>query len=331
MSEVSAKTPTVALLVPVRNEADHIDAVLSGLVGQTYPRERLVIAVIDGESTDDTRDRVARWSERDERIMLLQNPDRAMPAGLNIGIRSTRSNIVGVISGHSSVDDDYVERAVAALERTGAWCVGSRVKRMATTPAQRAIARAATSPIGVGDSKHNYATEPGWAETAFPGMWPRWVFERVGLFDPDMVFNEDNELSTRILAAGGRMWFEPSIEVRYVPRASLSGVFHQYRRYALGKVAVFRKHRGALRWRHLVPPAWVAWLLAGTVVGFLVPAVWVVLAASIAVYLSVLIVASLRGRAKGDSLVLTVSAFVAIHFGYGIGMWQGILGLLARR
>ncbi len=66
-------------------------------------------------------------------------------------------------------------------------------------------------------------------------------------------------------------------------------------------------------------------------IGFVVPAVWVVLAASIVVYLAVLIGASLRGRAKGDSLILTVAAFVAIHLGYGIGMWQGVLGLLARR
>ena len=320
----------VALLIPVRNEVEYIDTLLAELAGQTYPRDRLMIAVIDGESTDDTRGRVAKWTERDERIVLIENPERLMPAGLNIGIRSTRSDIVGVIGGHSSVDNDYVERAVAALERTGAWCVGSRVNRIATTPVQRAIARAASSPVGVGDSKHNYATEPGWAETAYPGIWPRWVFERIGLFDPAMVYNEDNELSTRILAAGGRIWFEPSIEVRYVPRASLGGLFHQYRRYALGKAAVFRKHRGALRWRHIVPPAWVAWLPAGALIGFVLPVVWVVLAASIVAYIAVVVAASLRGRVQGDSVILTVAAFVAIHVGYGIGMWQGLLGLARR-
>lgn len=98
--------------------------------------------------------------------MLLGNPDRAMPAGLNIGIRSTRSE------------------------------------------------------------------------------------------------NEDNELRTRILGAGGRIWYEPFIEVRHVPRASPRGAFDQYRKYAAGKSEVYRKHRGALRWRHLLRPLWVAWLLA---------------------------------------------------------------------
>ena len=331
MSAASAKAPTVALLVAVRNEADHIDAVLSSLATQTYPRDRLVIAVIDGESTDDTRERVMRWSERDERIMLLGNPDRVMPAGLNIGIRSTRSEVVGVIGGHSGVAEDYVERAVAALMRTGAWGVGGRVVRVGTTPVQRTIARAASSPIGVGDSSYNYSTVPGWAETAYPGMWPRWVFEQIGLFDPAMVSNEDNELSSRILEAGGRIWYEPSIEVQHVPRASLRGAFHQYRKYAAGKSEVYRKHRGALRWRHLVPPLWVAWLLVTAAAGFIVPAFWIALGASLAIYLAVLVVAALRGRDSGDSVGLTVAAFVGIHLGYGIGMWQAVFGLLARR
>lgn len=321
-----AEAPTVALVVPVRNEADHIDACLEALSRQTYPRDRLTILVVDGQSDDDTRERVARWSERDARIGVRENPDRIMAVGLNIGIEASHSDIVGVIAGHSRVAGDYVERAVAALRRTEAWSVGGKVTRTAVTPVQRAIGRAASSPVGVGDSTYNYSSRAGWTDTAYPGMWPRWVFERIGLFDPAMLSNEDNELSTRILAAGGGIWYEPSIEVEHVARPTLSGAFHQYRRYARGKLAVFRKHRGALRPRHVVPPIWLAWLVGTAVAGVVVPAAWVALGASLAIYVAVLTAAASHRRRPGDPVLLTVVAFAAIHLGYGIGMWQSLLG-----
>ena len=320
--------PLVSLVVPVRNEGRHIDDCLESLAGQTYPRERLQIIVVDGESTDDTRARVAAWIERDERIVLLTNPDRTMVTGLNLGIAAAAGDIVGVISGHSFVLPDYVEQGVDALRRTGAWCVGARVSREGSTPVQRAVARAASSPIGVGNSRHNYATESDWAETAFPGMWQRFVFERIGTFDPAMSYNEDNEFSHRILAAGGRIWFESTIVVRYVPRASLGGVFTQYRRYGLGKVAVFRKHRGALKWRHLVPPAWVAWVTVSVVAGLFVPGVWLASGVSLVAYAALLVAAAARHRNLGDPVLLTVAAFAAIHAGYGVGVWQGVVDLL---
>ena len=326
----SPELPSVTLVVPIRNESRTIDQCLEALVEQTYPRDLLQIIVVDGESTDDSEARVASWTERDERIVLMKNPDRLMAFGLNLGIGASRADMVGVISGHSTVEPDYVERSVEALQRTGAWCVGARVERESSTLMQRAIARAASSPIGVGDSRHNYATHSGWAETAFPGVWPRWVFERIGNFDVAMAYNEDNELSHRILAAGGRIWFEASIVVRYVPRGSLGAVFTQYRRYGRGKVGVFRKHRRALRWRHLVPPAWVAWLPASAIAGRFVPAVWLASGVSIATYAGLLLATAMRGRRPGDPILLTAAAFAAIHAGYGIGVWQGVVDLVRR-
>src|SRR5439155_1688831 len=76
------------------------------------------------------------------RIRLVENPGRSTAAGLNEGINQTRGSIVGAISGHSVPSSEYVERAVEALERTGAWAVGGIIERAGRNPVQRAIARA---------------------------------------------------------------------------------------------------------------------------------------------------------------------------------------------
>lgn len=330
MTMDDAPRPTVSLIVPVRNEGRFIGACLDAIRAQTYPAQDIEVIVVDGDSSDDTRPIVEAHRAKDRRVVLLSNPQRAMPYGLNIGIRAARGRYVGVVSGHSALPPRYVERAVSALEETGAWAVGARIVRVGSSPWQRAIGVATSSPIGVGDSTHNYAEEPGWVEGAFPGFWRRETFDVVGLFDPRMVVNEDNELSYRIRKAGGRIWYEPAIEVAYHPRDSLGGLFHQYRRYALGKMRVLRKHRGGLRWRHAVPAAWVAFVVVGAIGAPWSPVVALLWGGGLVIYLAVILVASARAASREVGWWRIAAAFITLHAGYGIGTWQGLLTWRAR-
>jgi cellulose synthase/poly-beta-1,6-N-acetylglucosamine synthase-like glycosyltransferase len=320
----------VTLVVPVRNEEGTIDACLESLVNQAFPRDALEIIVVDGESTDDTVRHVDQWKTRDHRIRLLSNPARVMAEGLNLGIAAAGGSIIGVISGHSTVSPDYVERTVRALRDTRSWSVGGRIERAAASGLQRAIAIATSSPVGIGNAQHNYAEQPQWVDAVFPGTWPREVFDRVGLFDPAMTANEDNEFSYRIRRAGGRIWYDPSIVIRYVPRASVPGLFRQYRRYALGRALVFAKHRGGLQARHLIPPAWLAWVFLGAIGSLFsgtIRAVWLV---SVGGYLLVIVAAGFVLSRRGGSPPLITVALGTLHLAYGIGMWQGLAGLLVR-
>jgi succinoglycan biosynthesis protein ExoA len=301
-----------------------IAACLATLTSQTYPRDRLEIIVADGGSTDDTRGVVATIAVSDSRIRLVENPDRNAGGGMNAGIKHARGSVVGAISAHSVPAPDYVERAVEALERTGAWAVGGIIERAGRTPVQRAIARATASPFGVGNSSYNYLRTGAYVEGVFPGMWPRWVFDRVGPFDSTVPTNEDNELSHRILEAGGRIWLEPSVSVVYEPRDTWRGVARQYRAYALGRMLVFRKHPSSIRWRHLAPAALVGGMFAGAFSGFVDRRLWLLTLAAAATYLGVLATAARRMRKEGDSTVRILFAMVLIHQAYGLGTWEGL-------
>lgn len=323
-------SPFVSIIVPVRNEAAGIDACLDALRDQTYPADRFEILVVDGQSTDDTPDRIRHHAAGDARVRLIENPERAMPFGLDRGIAAARGDVIGVMSGHSTGERDYIERCVDALTRTGAWAVGGAIVRVATNPVQQAIAIATGSRLGVGDARHDYATEAGEVEAVFPGMWPRWVFERVGLFDPKMAFNEDNELSLRIRLAGGRIWMDPRIRVNYTPRGSLDGLWRQYFGYARGKLQVWHKHRGGLRWRHLVPPAFVAAIIIGLAGGLALPWLWGAAGLAVIVYLVIMGGGSILLTAGRDAH-LVLAALATMHVAYGFGFWRGILDLAADR
>lgn len=299
-------------------------ACLEGIRVQTYPPERLEVIVVDGESTDATAELVAQAAAADPRIRLLSNPQRTMPTGLNAGIRAARGEYVGVVSGHSVLPRDYVSRAVAAMQTTGAWSVGGRIIRRAEGSMQAAIALATSSRIGVGDSRHNYAERPGWVETVFPGLWRAELFDHIGLFDPAMVANEDNELSLRIRNAGGQIWYDPAIRVDYSPRATLGDLFSQYRRYGLGKMRVLRKHRGGLRWRHLVPAAWVAFLPVGAVLAVLGSPFVIAWLLGIVLYVVVVVAAGVRLQRRDVPWWRISTALAVLHLAYGIGTWHGL-------
>jgi len=317
--------PYVSLIVPVLDEEATIAACLAALSDQTYPKERLEIIVADGGSRDATRRIVSEIAGGDTRIRLVDNPGRNTAAGLNVGLQQSGGSIVGMINGHSVPSHDYVERAVEALDRTGAWAVGGIIERAGRNSVQRAIARATGSPFGVGNSTYNYARTGMYVEAVFPGMWPRWVFDSVGIFDPEMLRNEDNELSHRIRQAGGTIWYEPSVRVMYVPRDTWRGVATQYHAYAVGKLLVFRKHRSAIRWRHLAPAGLVVGLPAGILAGFLDRRLWLVTLAAATAYVAVLSISARRMRQEGDSTLRILFAMLLIHQAYGLGTLEGLL------
>src|SRR5215472_5098865 len=53
--------PSIAAIIPMRNEGGNIDTCLGGLLAQDYPRERLSIIVVDDNSSDDSAALVRRY------------------------------------------------------------------------------------------------------------------------------------------------------------------------------------------------------------------------------------------------------------------------------
>ncbi len=68
------EAPTVALIIPARNESLNIGPCVRALLQQQYPAGRLRLIVVDDESSDDTAQIVARLAAGDGRLTLLATP-----------------------------------------------------------------------------------------------------------------------------------------------------------------------------------------------------------------------------------------------------------------
>ena len=73
-SHRDARAPTLAVIVPARNEAGNIGPCLRALLEQDYPPERCAILVVDDQSVDATPDIAAAMSREHGRLQLLRSP-----------------------------------------------------------------------------------------------------------------------------------------------------------------------------------------------------------------------------------------------------------------
>ena len=74
MSAPQVKHPTVSVIMPVLNEGSHLPEALDRLADQTFPAEAIEIVIVDGGSTDGTREIAERASAANPRTRLLGGP-----------------------------------------------------------------------------------------------------------------------------------------------------------------------------------------------------------------------------------------------------------------
>lgn len=256
-----ANRPLVSVIVPMRNESDWIDRCLATVFAQDYPQDQLELLVVDGMSDDGSYEALRAIAAREPRLRVFRNPRKIVPSSLNLAIRAARGEVLARVDAHTEIAPDYLRTGVDLLARTGAWNVGGPMVKIGGGPVGDAIARAMSSRFGIG-SYFQFATQDREADTVYMGMWPRRVFETVGLFDEELVRNQDDELSYRIRKAGGRILVSPAMRSRYQNRQSWRKLVRQFYEYGLWKTRVLQKHPRQMSVRHFVPPAFDAAVIA---------------------------------------------------------------------
>jgi glycosyltransferase involved in cell wall biosynthesis len=314
--------------MPCLNEERFIEACLESVRRQDYPADRYEVLIADGGSTDRTRALVEEAAAADPRIRLIDNPDRLQAPAMNRMIKIARGDVIVRMDVHSDYADDYVRRCIEVLDRTGADNVGGAARARAKTFFQKALCAALESPLGIGGSKYRDASFEGFVETIFPGAFRREVFERIGLYDPRAITNEDAELNQRLVDSGGKIYLSRDIVVHYYPRESFKALSKQYFKYGHGRARTLLKHGRFLSVRPAVPFLAVcggAALLATSLLQPFTPFAFGGYAAG------TLLEAMRVGRKAGPTAIPVVWAiFPVLHVSHGLGFGAGLVSYLRR-
>jgi succinoglycan biosynthesis protein ExoA len=318
--------PQVCIIIPERNEKSSIRTCLDAILAQDYPKSLTSIIVVDGYSTDGTREVLAEYESNYPFFHVIESPRKVVPAGFNMAVRRTPADVIIRVDGHTVIAPDYVRQCVEALHRSQADNVGGKMNAVSTTPFGWAVAFATSTPFGVGGSRFHYSDEEEWVDTVYMGAWPRQVFERIGLFDEELVRDQDDEFNYRLRKQGGRILLSPAIRSEYTVRSNPLALIRQYVGYGYWKVRVLQKHPLQMSPRQFVPPAFVLALLGSLLLAFTsIPRpllVFVPLAYLLANLGASLWTASRRGW---KSLLYLPLIFAILHVSYGLGFLVGLL------
>lgn len=324
----------VTIVIPCFQERDFINACLESVTGFDLPPDTAIeILVIDGLSTDGTREIVGGMAQRDERIRLIDNPDRIQSAALNLGISAALGTYLMRLDAHSVYPADYLARTLETARRTGADNTGGVVATLRRGDGyQAALVQAIiTHRFGVGNSGFRTGAREGPADTVPYGCFRTEIFHRVGFFDERLIRAQDYEMNRRIVAAGGTVWRNPEIRVQYYPQPDmLSFIRKQVVHEAPYNAYMWYLAPYAFAARHAITGIFAAGVLAGLILSPVSATVRLVFAAVMLLYLFLAVVAgvqqALRYRQPLHALAAP-PAFFAYHFLHGLGLLTGLARL----
>ena len=238
-----ASAVPVSVVVPVFNEQDTVDAVVTQLLAQLALDDELV--VVDDASGDATAARLDVLGRDEDRLRVVRMPQNAgASAARNAGIRQARHELVVCTDAGNELPGSWLDVMRGALSDDpqpdlvmGAYQVSS------ATPAESAMAVALYPDLD--DTRHPgpvarwYSrlfgrsfdpTRPAGRSVAFR----RSAWERVGGFPEHLRAGEDVAFGRAVATSGGRCVLQTDGVVVWEQHATLASTFRMYRSYGFG-------------------------------------------------------------------------------------------------
>ncbi len=311
----------ISIICPAYNEENYIRNILS-FFDESKPKEKELL-IVDGGSTDGTREIVLEWGKKNSNIKLIENTKQTVPFALNLGIKNSKGEIIVRIDAHTIYSLDYFEKIIETFERTGADIVGGPTRIHADNALQEAIGFTMSHPFGIGGSKVHDRKFEGYTDHVTFGAWKSEIFKETGLFDERLKRNQDDEFHYRAKSLGKKIYLNPEIKLWYIPRGSIPEFFVQYFQFGLYKPLVLSKIKSAIELRHIVPSLFAVYLLS-LPLSFILP-YWLI---PLALYFFIIMIISFTAKLKIPFMLIIL--FPVIHIAYGAGFLLGLLKSLKK-
>ena len=305
---------TVSIILPIRNEEKYIKQCLDSILSQNY--KFIELFIVDGMSTDSTRELLIPYLKKHQNIILLDNPQKITPVALNMGIKKATGDIVIRMDGHATYQFDYVSKCVEFLDSTQAANVGGIRLHKGFGFLGNAVSFAETCIFGLGGAKFRTAQKSQFVDTVFLGAWFRKTFDIYGYFNEKLERNQDIEFNARIRKNGGKIFLTPEIVATYYVRSNLWNLFKQNFRNGLWNI----KTMNALSIRHFVPLIFVLSLM---ITYFIMPILWITILTS---YILCSLFFSFKISVENGFKYFFIMPiiFAVLHISYGLGMLTGM-------
>lgn len=324
----------LSVICPIYNEEKYIGECIESIIAQDYPKDDLEVIFADGMSTDRTRDIVAEYSAKYPGIRLIDNPKRIVPPALNAAIKASKGDIIMRLDAHASYPNNYFSSLVKLLKESNAENVGGVCITLPpdNTAKSKAIAAVLSSKFGMGNSSFRVGSSKCCEVDTVPfGCWHKELFDRIGLFDEDLIRNQDDEFNGRIRKHGGRIFLYPDIEIKYFGRDSIGKLAKMFYQYGLFKPLVNKKLGAPATIRQFFPLALVIGLIVGLIISVLWHAFSLIYFIGIIIYLLLSLISSINSGGSISKILIQTICYPVVHLSYGWGYLVGLWKLLRKK
>lgn len=251
-----------SIIIPSYNEEHYIESCLKSLLDCKTPPSDYEIIVIDGGSTDSTKDIVNALIAKEHNIKLIDNKMTKQVFALNIGIQACTGEYIVRCDAHSEYPRDYAETLVAYLIDSDDHLINVGTPYITTNKNSgifaKSIKTTMSNTFGVGISHRSIEiSKPTEVDTVLFGAWRKSTFSAVGGFDEDFIRGQDYEHNIRIKKAGGTVVQIPGTPFKYNTRDSLSKFSRMIFQYAYCKPIILKKHGTLPPVRAVIPSAFL--------------------------------------------------------------------------
>jgi len=114
----SKDQPFVTVVIPVKNEKDHISRILTEVTRQTYPKAYYEVVVVDDESTDITPNVCHAFVEKHSNVRFMSTKGssstlRTKKRPLDMGIRQAKGEIILLTDADCHVSSSWIETMIS--------------------------------------------------------------------------------------------------------------------------------------------------------------------------------------------------------------------------
>ena len=324
----------ISIVCPIYNEEKYIDEFIKSILSQDYPKDDLEVILVDGMSTDKTRDIIKSYSEVYPFIRLIDNVHRIVSPAMNLGVKAAKGDIIIRLDAHAVFPCNYFSELVKYLNLLNADNVGGvcRTLPINNSVVSRAIANVLGSPFGMGNSHFRIGVNKIQEVDTVPfGCFHRDLFNRIGHFDEELIRNQDDEFNGRIVKNGGKIYILPHLVIDYYARDSVKKLFQMFYQYGLFKPLVNKKLGSPATLRQFAPLFFVIGIIFGPLFGFISP-IFLIIYSTILILYFLFAASYSLSDSREFKLILTQSlVYFIVHFAYGWGYVNGLLKLMFGR
>lgn len=325
--------PFVSVVVGIRNEERFIEECIESLLNLDYPQDSYEVIIVDGMSTDKTRDIVQKHPVR-----LLLNKRKNVAAARNLGVENARGDLVAFTDGDCKVDSQWLKILVREMQNVpnNVVCVGGPNLIFDTDPMfGRVVGYAQETFLGSGGSAQSKNSTKKHYVSSLPNcnaMYKKNAIQEVGGFDEKFSIGQDGDLNYRISKTGRKFLYIPEAQVLHHRRGTFKSFSVRMFKYGMWMAELFKKHGEFVRWYAFLPSVAIIFAIILLVASIIYFTPIVLLLALMTIYFILVLITSIQVTYKMKSKYGLFALFVipVQHITYGMGFLYSFASFVAK-